>query len=265
MIARMRSWIDAWRERILARALYDGARESRIFQIAGRPPVAGAPPGTLARLYDDHAGRATRKWTHFPALYDRYFAPYRERPVRLLEIGISTGGSIEIWRSYFGADAVIAGIDIDPGTAANVSLPNRAYIGDQSDPDLLRRVVAECGPFDIVIDDGSHVAEDQMATLRALWPALADGGLYVIEDTMTAYLPRFYRGGYRRQGTAIDTAQRLIDDLHGWVHGRPARIGLADLAAVHVHATIIILEKSAATEPQHAVYGGSAPSAAQTG
>lgn len=258
MIARIRAWAGTWRERILARAFYDGARDSSTFRLAASPPATDAAAGTLARLYDDHAGRATRKWTHFPALYDRYFAPYRGRPVRLLEIGISTGGSLEIWRSYFGADAMIAGIDIDPATAANVSLPNRAYIGDQADPELLRRVVAECGPFDIIIDDGSHVAGDQMVTLRTLWPALADGGLYVVEDTMTAYLPRFYRGGYRRSGTAIDTAQWLIDDLHGWTHGRPSRIGLADLAAVHAHATILFLEKASASEPRHGCYGGGA-------
>lgn len=233
----------------------------------GVSPSMEAPDlsGLLAQLFTGHAGRATRKWTHFPALYDRYFSAFQGRRVRLLEIGISTGGSLEIWRRYFGAEALIVGLDLDPATTCHVDPPSRVYIGDQADPALLARVIADCGSFDIVIDDGSHVAEDQRATLTALWPALSNGGCYVIEDTMTSYLPGTYRGGYRRRGTAIDTTQWLIDDLHGWAHGRPAQIGLADLAAVHVHSTIIILEKAAAAEPRHTRYGGNDPVSLQSG
>lgn len=256
---RLPNLFAAGREWLLRRLRYRGSRHSSVFRVPPAGPEAPSPPGTLARLFDDHAGRATRKWTHFPALYDRHFAAIGGRSVRLLEIGISTGGSLEIWRRHFGADAVIAGLDIDPATAGNVDAPNQVYIGDQADRVLLNRIMAECGPFDIIIDDGSHVAADQLATLVTLWPSLADGGCYVIEDTMTSYLPGLYRGGYRRRGTAIDTTQWLIDDMHQWTHGRPSRIGLTNLAAIHVYPTIIFLEKMANREPRHTRYGGNDP------
>lgn len=252
---RAKALFARWHERMLVRRAAGICRGTSDFRASPGAVAVSSAPGTIARLFEDHQGRPTHKWTHFPGLYDRYFSGLRGKPVRLLEIGVSTGGSLEIWRRYFGPDATIVGLDLNPATRDNVDLPNRVYIGHQADPALLGTAIAENGPFDIVIDDGSHIAADQLATLRTLWPALVDGGIYVVEDTMTSYLPGLYRGGYRRRGTAIDVAQDLTDDLHQWAHGRPARIGLADLAAVNVHPTIIFLEKAAMPEPRHTRYG----------
>ncbi len=69
--------------------------------------------GPIERAFYGHDGRTVHKWHHYLPLYDRYLGSYRQlgRPVRILEIGVSEGGSLELWRGYFGAGAVIFGID----------------------------------------------------------------------------------------------------------------------------------------------------------
>ena len=86
------------------------------------PPDAGqsnSDAGLIEQAYFSHQGRVVHKWHHYLPLDDRYFGDYRNaaRPVRMLEIGTAEGGSLELWRGYFGADATIFGIDINPQSA----------------------------------------------------------------------------------------------------------------------------------------------------
>ena len=115
----------------------------------------------LARLLYGHEGRLLWKWTHYADLYDRHFGPYRGKPIRMLEIGVFEGGSLELWREYFGPQAIIFGIYINPDCATKADEPNQVRIGSQADPDFLKSVVAEMGGVDIVLDDGSHIAAHQ--------------------------------------------------------------------------------------------------------
>src|SRR5947207_11626406 len=55
----------------------------------------------LGRLFFAHRGRIMQKWVHYLGLYDAYLAPFRGRPVRILEIGVNRGGSLQLWREYF--------------------------------------------------------------------------------------------------------------------------------------------------------------------
>ena len=70
--------------------------------------------GDLLDIYADGASELVHKWHHYIPLYDRYFGPWRNRPLRFLEIGVSRGGSLTMWRKFFGAEAVLFGIDINP-------------------------------------------------------------------------------------------------------------------------------------------------------
>ncbi len=217
---------------------------------------AFAADTTMAQLFYRHEGRTIHKLAHYPATYDREFARFRGSPVRMLEIGVSKGGSIELWRRYFGADSAIWGIDIDPACADRVDPPNEVRIGSQADPAFLASVVAEMGSPDIVLDDGSHVADHQRASFAALFPALSVGGLYVIEDLHTAYWPGEHRGGYRRRGTAIEFAKQLVDDMHGWYHDRGARIAAASsIASVRFYDSIVVIEKGDDPRPHHVKLG----------
>ncbi len=128
--------------------------------------------------------------------YHRLFGHLRDRPLRLLEIGVGGyqdadrgGESLETWRDYF-PKARVVGIDIQE---KRLDLGQRITIlqGSQVDAGFLDRVVADHGPFDIIIDDGSHRNAHVVDSFNLLYPGLAPGGIYVVEDVQTAFFPRF--------------------------------------------------------------------------
>lgn len=205
----------------------------------------------LGKLFFKHRGRTIWKWVHYLDHYDRHFAAYKGEP-RFLEIGVWKGGSLELWRDYFGPDATIFGIDIDPACAKLVDEPNRVQIGPQGNASFLTSVVLEMGGVDIVLDDGSHRGKDQTASFETLFPLLSDGGLYVIEDLHTSYWPGFFRGGYRRKGTGIELVKSLVDDMHGAWHKRRHR----DIGAIHLYDSIVFIEKRKSEEPKLVKIGG---------
>jgi hypothetical protein len=148
--------------------------------------------------------------------YARWFAPLREEPIRLLEIGVASGASLRMWEAWF-PRAEIHGIDIDPACAAAASDRIRVHIGDQEDPGFLASVLAAMGGAPaIVIDDGGHGMRQHRQSLEALFPGLATGGIYAIEDLHTAYWARF-GGGYRRSGSTVEFLKGLVDDVNGGV------------------------------------------------
>jgi hypothetical protein len=147
-------------------------------------------------------------------VYDRYFRRFRHRRTRLLEIGIGGyghalgGQSLVAWRAYFPRGTVVAcDLHPRPGMASGRT---RVRQMDQSSPADLRRLAAEEGPFDIVIDDGSHMSSHQILTFRELFGAVRDGGVYVVEDTMTSY---WTFSGW--DGAGIGAAA-LTDTCMGW-------------------------------------------------
>ncbi len=209
----------------------------------------------LADVFFDHRGRKIHKWIHYLTVYERYLEDYRDTNVKMLEIGVSKGGSLEMWREYFGPAATIYGVDIDPACASHVSPTNQVRIGSQDDPDFLRRVVDEMGSPDIVLDDGSHIGRHQRVSFDVLFPLLKEAGLYIIEDMHTAYWPGPYEGGHCRKGTAIEHVKEMIDDLHAWYHNRATTTPARDqIGAIHIFDSITIIEKVAAKpRPAHTI------------
>lgn len=206
----------------------------------------------LAEIFYANKGRVVDKWTHYLDAYERHFASYREAGnVHMLEIGVFQGGSLELWRKYFGDDATIFGVDINPECAKRVDAPNQVRIGSQDDPSFLRSVASELGEIDIILDDGSHVAKHQLASFDVLFPLLRDGGIYVIEDLHTAYWPGGYEGGYRRKGSAIELVKQIIDDMHSTYHNKGFQTVAKDsVAAIHIYDSMVFLEK-AKKQPPH--------------
>ena len=237
------------------------------FAAAEGEPFPGLDcPGPLAAKLRAHQGRLIHKWEHYLPLYERYLGCYRDgfcgpdgatRPLRLLEIGVSHGGSLALWRGYFGSAATIFGIDIEPRCAAFDGEAAKVRIGSQADPGFLAAVVAEMGGVDVVIDDGSHVASHQRASIETLFPLLSPNGLYLVEDTHSAYWDHGFEGGFQRPGSFVELAKDLIDDLHGAWHGRPASAPWAEgwLTGLHAHDSMIVLDKQAKPRLRHGMRG----------
>lgn len=152
-------------------------------------------------MHDDLTTLAVRHGTDkfgyhdYTPNYHAMFARFRQRPVRVLEIGVGGygepdkgGESLATWRDYFPQGRIV-GIDIQRKT---MDLGPRVRIcqGSQVDAEFLAQIVREEGPFDLIIDDGSHQNEHVIESFRLLFPTLAPGGIYAVEDTQTAFVPR---------------------------------------------------------------------------
>jgi cephalosporin hydroxylase len=118
--------------------------------------------------------------------YESFMAPLREAPITLLEIGVFRGASLATWREYF-PHAKIVGVDIQPSAKQYASERVQVELADQSNLEHLAELAVKHGPFDIVIEDGSHMWEHQITTLRALFPFVRNGGYYIVEDLQTNY------------------------------------------------------------------------------
>lgn len=130
--------------------------------------------------------RRIDKWDHYFEIYERHFARLRQSRPTMLEIGVQGGGSLEMWRGYFGDAARIYGADKDPATMRHEDIATRIFVGDQADRNFLRDMLKVVGPLDILIDDGGHSANQQIVSFEEIYPTLSENGVYLVEDTHTS-------------------------------------------------------------------------------
>jgi hypothetical protein len=222
------------------------------FAYEGDRPDTNVQATEIEDLFWSNEGPLIHKWHHYLPIYHRYLNPWRGRQVRMLEIGVSRGGSLQLWRRFLGPEAILFGVDIDPECARFDGLYAQVRIGSQADTGFLHEVVTEMGGLDIVLDDGSHISEHIRATLDVLYPLLSEGGLYIVEDLHACYW-RNYGGGYRRPGSFIETVKTMIDDIHHWYHAQGQEVTAVEgnLAAIHFYDSIVVLEKAAVEPPRH--------------
>jgi hypothetical protein len=168
---------------------------------------------TLWQDFQTNQGKVIRKWEHYFPVYERHFGPWRGRTLTFLEVGVAHGGSLAMWRRFFGPLATVVGVDIDPKCRAHEENGVFVRIGDQSDPRFLDGLVEEFGVPDVVLDDGSHQMAHIHATFDALYPRMGKNGVYMVEDLHTAYWPDF-GGGLREPGSFIERAKGLVDQLN---------------------------------------------------
>ena len=214
-----------------------------------------APNSDLARIYYAGNGRLVHKWDHYFPIYERHLGKYRGQPVRMIELGVSHGGSLQMWRKYLGPQAVIYGVDIDPRCSAVDDADLKVRIGSQADRVLLKKIVDEMGGVDVVIDDGSHIASHMRASFETLFPLLDATGVYIAEDLHAAYWPGFFEGGYRRPGTFIEEMKRMVDHMHWWYHGRRVPEVFKSVTGVHFYDSVTVLEKGVKERPFHTQVG----------
>lgn len=166
----------------------------------------------LATLYDQHDGRVSQRWSSYLGVLERTLEPIRDRPLRLLEIGVQNGGSLEIWAQYFPNARSIIGSDIDEGCGRLTFDDPRiqVLVGDIAASETQRRIAELVDELDVIIDDGSHQSPDIIDAFIGLYPQLTAGGIYVIEDLHCSYEAAF-GGGLFAQRSALGFLRRLVD------------------------------------------------------
>jgi hypothetical protein len=211
-------------------------------------PVMRRDLDRLGRFYGTNKSNPNQRYT---PLYERYLRHRRAEALCILEIGIGgyetgTGGSsLRVWRTYF-PKARVYGIDIYPRDLREPRI--ETFCGSQSDRAFLLDVVQRIGAPDVVIDDGSHRSSDIIASFQTLFPLLAAGGLYVIEDTQYSFQPDYGGGPPGTDGTSVEFLKGMIDEIaRRSIDGAPPDDTMP--ATLHFYPRIVFIEKRANPAP----------------
>ncbi|WP_051218298.1 class I SAM-dependent methyltransferase [Nocardioides insulae] len=213
----------------------------------------------LETYFRNNDGRLIHKWLHYFEIYERHFERFRGKKPVVLEFGVSQGGSLQMWRDYFGRGARIHGVDINPRCKSLEQRRTKIFIGDQADRTFLRSIVEEIGrPIDVVIEDGGHYPVQQINTFEEIYPHMSQEGVFLIEDLHTNYWPKKYAGGLRKSGTFIEYAKDLSDQLNAW-HSREESFKVDDFTrtttSMHFYDSIIVFERGQRVRPTHQMTG----------
>ena len=146
--------------------------------------------------------------------YDTHLKDLRDKKIRLLEIGVQNGYSIQMWNEYFYNADIIVGMDIDINNSQHLKSNKIKIIqGDQYNKESLKSINDAYGPFDIIIDDGCHTNSSMDIDFKYLFPLLKNDGYYIIEDLHCCYWNNV--SGFGNQGTNfIEYLKGLVDDVN---------------------------------------------------
>jgi hypothetical protein len=206
----------------------------------------------LARYYGTDKSSQLHGYTR---LYQRHFRARRTAVRSVLEIGVggitshegfettAGGQSLRMWRDYF-PNAEIVGVDINEKDVRATRIHFER--GDQSDSAFLQEVARKYGPFDVVIDDGSHIGRHIQASFAALWGAVTPTGIYAIEDLPVAFHPSYEGGPPGTPGTAVELIKAQVDNT---IRRHEETLGVVSfepfVAAIHLYPEIVFFVKPA--------------------
>jgi hypothetical protein len=146
--------------------------------------------------------------------YEKYLPFNRYDKLNILEIGVLNGKSLKTWQEYYYKSNII-GIDINPDCEQYNDRDNRVHveIGSQDDNVFLNDIMRKYGPFDMILDDGSHMNEHVIYSFEHLFESVKSGGIYVVEDVSTSYWS-WYGGGLNDPKSMMEYFKRLADDVN---------------------------------------------------
>lgn len=212
----------------------------------------------LAIKYKTDKSSALHNYTE---KYDRHFSHLRDKEIKVLEIGIQDGFSLKTWKDYF-TKAHIYGLDVVDCRQMDEDRITTIQ-GSQNDLGALQRLNEQYGPFDIIIDDGSHISSDMRISFDFLFPFLKNGGVYVVEDLHCCYWPNFSERTYDFMDRLKELLDRVnsrgkcglaeIDNLEQDGFYRQGSLGPMDwwdrsIEAIHLYRSIVFFDKSPKAE-----------------
>ena len=164
----------------------------------------------LFNIYKNSQNVSLKCNTYFQA-YEELLDKYVGKEITFVEIGVLHGGSLFMWREYFGKKAKIIGIDLNPNAKKLEKNGFDIYIGSQSDKNFWKSFFNKVGNIDVLLDDGGHENHQQIITMSQTIPHIKDGGTLITEDTHTSYLKKF---GNPSKYSFINYSKYLVDVIN---------------------------------------------------
>ena len=197
----------------------------------------------LEMYFDNNTeGPGIWKWRHYFDIYDKHFSKFRNKPVKILEIGIYSGGSLKMWQNYFGTECTVIGIDIEESCKVYQDEKIKIFIGDQSDREFWKNLFIEIGEVDIILDDGGHLPNQQKITLEETLSNLTPGGIYLCEDITGSFNPfHSFIFGLQRKFHSIKNSKKGNNTL---IHSIPSNDFQQLVNSIHVYPFVIVIEKN---------------------
>ncbi|MDD5571480.1 MAG: hypothetical protein PHD97_10055 [Bacteroidales bacterium] len=205
----------------------------------------------LEKYFRQNNKKLIHKWIHYFDIYDRHFSRFRDKETTILEIGVNQGGSLQMWKSYFGEKAKIYGIDINPWCKELEEENIKIFIGSQTDKKFLQEIKKTIPKIDVLIDDGGHTMIQQIVSYEELFEHIKEDGVYLCEDLHTSYWLA-YGGGYKRKGTFIAYTKNFIDYLNAY-HSEQKFFKTNNFTksvdSIHYYDSVIVIEKKKRERP----------------
>lgn len=190
-----------------------------------------------------HGTDKASRWHDYLKIYEQIMPA--TWPISLLEIGWFDGASMRTWREYLHEDSTIVGVDIED----KEMIPGVHFRQADSTTTRIAAVAEEFGPFDFIIDDGSHLSPDVINSFIRLWSQVKPGGYYIVEDLHVSY----HRGWLgnpdpdargTRGETSMQFLRRLADDVHyGHAGAGPNRRRVSDIGSIAFYPGLAIIRK----------------------
>jgi len=163
----------------------------------------------IANLYGTDKGSNVHDYCR---KYEKYLPFKREENLKIFEIGVARGDSLRMWKDYY-YNSNIFSIDVLPECKQYEEERITIEIGSQTDSIFLDRLCYKYAPFDMIIDDGSHINSDVIYSFKHLFEYVRSGGVYIVEDASTSYWPD-YGGGINKKESTIEYFKTLIDGVN---------------------------------------------------
>ena len=198
------------------------------------------------------------KWIHYFSIYDEWLSRYRYTDITFAEVGVQRGGSLQMWKSYFGKKARIIGIDINPSCKRVEEDQIIVETGDQSSISFWNHFKVKYPKVDVLLDDGGHTMVQQKVTFNQMFPHISDRGLYICEDCHTSYFEGAYGGGYKKSSTFIELMKSVVDELTAYfIKNHKPTYNTDNIRGMHFYDSIVVIEKYKRLLPPVALQLGS--------
>ena len=157
--------------------------------------------------------RYSLKWDHYFEIYEKIFKKFINKKIVFVEVGVGDGGSLHMWRSFFGKKARIIGIELNPNAKSLEDEGFEIHIGDQSTKEFWNKFYKKIGKVDILLDDGGHRNLQQITSVVESIRYINDGGMILVEDTMSSYMKKM-GFGIPSKYSFINFCNLLVENIH---------------------------------------------------